>query len=96
MATTTVMLPGQIATPAGADTLRGELLSAHTVVCRNSWMAMAAVYSDGAAEITVSVGYDAASASWTQHEYYYSFEKATRALVAFEASGDLPAEEDLS
>jgi hypothetical protein len=95
MATTTELAPGQIATPEGADKLRGELLSAHTVHCGESWMATASVYSDGAAEIHVSIQYDSNSQKWSAHEYYYSFEKATQALVAFEATGALPSEEDL-
>jgi hypothetical protein len=89
------MLPGQIVTPAGADKLRGELLSAHQVRCGDRWMAAAAVYSDGAAEITVSTGYDAATKTWAQHEYYYSFEITARALAIFEQSGRLPSEDEL-
>jgi hypothetical protein len=58
-------------------------------------MAVATVYSDGAAEIEVAVGYDAASESWGRHEYYYSFEKATQALAAYESTGELPAESEL-
>ena len=95
MATITELARGQIATPAGADKLRGELLSAHTVRCADSWMAAATVYSDGAAEIEVAAGYDGASETWARHEYYYSFEKATQALAAYESSGELPAESEL-
>lgn len=95
MATVTELEPGQIATSAGADKLRGELLSAHTVRSGDLWMASASVYSDGAAEITVSAGYDSASKSWRQHEYYYSFEVATRAIVALESSGTLPSEDEI-
>jgi hypothetical protein len=95
MATTTELAPGQITTPAGADKLRGELLSAHTVRCGNAWTANATVYSDGAAEIEVSVGYDRASGTWRTHEYYYSFELATRALAHYEATGTLPSEGDV-
>jgi hypothetical protein len=95
MATITELARGQIATPAGADKMRGELLSAHTVRCEDSWMAVATVYSDGAAEIEVATGYDSASATWQRREYYYSFEKATQALAAYETSGELPAESDL-
>ena len=58
MATITELARGQIATPAGADKMRGELLSAHTVRCADSWMAVATVYSDGAAEIEVAAGYN--------------------------------------
>lgn len=95
MATITELARGQIATQAGAEKLRGELLSAHSVRCGDEWTAAATVYSDGAAEIEVAAGYDRASNAWRQREYYYSFEKATQALVAFEASGELPAEGDL-
>jgi hypothetical protein len=95
MATTTELARGQIATPAGADKMRGELLSAHTVRCADSWMAVATVYSDGAAEIEVATGYDGASDTWRRHEYYYSFEKVAQALSAYEVSGELPAESEL-
>jgi hypothetical protein len=95
MAMITELARGQIATPAGADKMRGELLSAHTVRCEDSWMAVATVYSDGAAEIEVATGYDGASETWQRREYYYSFEKATQALAAYETSGELPAESDL-
>jgi hypothetical protein len=95
MATITELARGQIATPAGADKMRGELLSAHTVCCADSWMAVATVYSDGAAEIEVAVGYDGASETWRRREYYYSFEKAAQALATYEASGALPAEGEL-
>ena len=47
MATITELLRGQIVTPAGADKLRGELLSAHTVRCADSWMAVASDQYDG-------------------------------------------------
>jgi hypothetical protein len=95
MTTITELAHGQIATAAGADKMRGELLSTHTVRCADSWMAVATVYSDGAAEIEVAVGYDGASATWRRREYYYSFEKATQALAAYEVSGALPAESEL-
>jgi hypothetical protein len=95
MATITELARGQIATQAGAEKLRGELLSAHTVRCGDSWTAVATVYSDGAAEIEVSTGYDSASQSWRLHEYYYSFEKASQALAIYEDSGALPSESDL-
>ena len=86
---------GQIATAAGADKLRGELLSAHTVRCGQAWHAAATVYSDGAAEIEVSTDYDRASESWRVTEYYYSFELATRALCQYEQTGVLPSESEL-
>ena len=95
MATITELARGQIMTPSGADKLRGELLSAHTVRCADSWMAVATVYSDGAAEIEIAADYDGANEIWRRREYYYSFEKATQALSAYEASGQLPAESDL-
>jgi hypothetical protein len=95
MATITELARGQIATQAGADKLRGELLSAHTVRSGDEWTAVATIYSDGAAEIEVAAGYDRASNSWRWREYYYSFEKATQALVAYEDAGRLPAESDL-
>ena len=95
MTTITELARGQIATPAGAEKLRGELLSAHTVRCEKSWMAVATVYSDGAAEIEVAIDYDGASETWRRREYYYSFEKATQALSAYESSGTLPAGSEL-
>jgi hypothetical protein len=95
MATTTELAPGQIAGQAGADKLRGELLSAHTVRCGNAWAAAATVYSDGAAEIEIATGYDVAARTWRSHDYYYSFELATRALRIFEETGVLPSEGDL-
>ena len=95
MATMTELAPGQIATPAGADKLRGELLSAHSVRCGDSWSASATVYSDGAAEIEVATSYDRANDAWRGSEYYYSFELATRALCIYEQTGVLPAESEL-
>ena len=95
MATTTELAPGQIATPEGADKMRGELLSAHTVRCGDAWTASATVYSDGAAEIEVAIGYERASDTWRAHEFYYSFELASRALSAYEQTGALPAEGEL-
>lgn len=92
MASTTEIAPGQIATEAGAEKLRGELLSARALRCENTWMAAAEVFSDGAAEITVSAGFDAARQQWTQHEYFYSFEAATRAIRDLEATGTLSGE----
>lgn len=88
--TTTPMEPGQIATDAGADTFRAELLSAHTVRCADLWMAVSSVYEDGAAEIELSCNYDPATTRWAAHAYYYSFERATAALRAYEASGTVP------
>ncbi|MCU0490099.1 MAG: hypothetical protein MUD01_00720 [Chloroflexaceae bacterium] len=88
--TVTPMQPGQIATEAGADTLRGELLSAHAVRCGDLWFATASVYSDGAAEIELSCRYDAEGGQWASHAYFYSFERATTALREYEASGELP------
>ncbi|NOK63704.1 MAG: hypothetical protein GFH27_549379n47 [Chloroflexi bacterium AL-W] len=95
MSTVTEMSPGQIATPEGSEKLKGELLSAHTVRCGDDWMAIAAVYSDGAAEITVSAKYNPDIGKWSTHEYYYSFEKTTQALIILEQSGKLPVEEEL-
>jgi hypothetical protein len=95
MATTTELARGQIATQAGADKLRGELLSAHNVRCGDAWTASATIYSDGAAEIEVATGYNLASDSWRSSEYYYSFELAARALRIYEETGVLPSESDL-
>lgn len=92
MATVTPIEPGAIATPAGADKLRGELLSAHEVRCGDLWRALASVYADGAAEIEVGAGFDASSQSWASSAFFYSFEAATAALRAFEATGVLPDE----
>ena len=92
MATITPMAPGQIATEAGADKLRGELLSAHEVRCGDSWQAVASVYADGAAEIEVSAGYDRQRQAWTQHAFFYSFEATTAALRVYEATGELVEE----
>jgi hypothetical protein len=93
--TFTEMAKGQIATDAGGDKLRGELLNAKGLRCGNAWMAVATTYSDGAAEIEVSADYDAGAGAWRQHEYYYSFEAAIKALAAYEQGGTLPAEDDL-
>ena len=95
MSTVTEMSLGQIATTEGAEKLKGELLSAHTVRCGDNWMAVAAVYSDGAAEITVSAKYNAEIGKWSTHEYYYSFETTTQALITLEESGTLPVEDEL-
>lgn len=88
--TTTPMQPGQIATTEGADTFRGELLSAHTVRCGDLWIASASVYSDGAAEIEISCQFDAERGQWSAHAYYYSFDRAATALRAYEVDGTLP------
>jgi hypothetical protein len=85
------MAPGQIATEAGGDKLRGELLNAKGLRCGDDWMAVATTYSDGAAEIEVSADFD--GASWRQHEYFYSFDAAIKAIMAYEATGELPAED---
>ncbi len=86
----TPMLPGQIASEAGADTLRGELLSSHAVRCADLWMATASVYGDGAAEIEIACQFDPQRQQWESHAYFYSFERATNALRAYEANGMLP------
>lgn len=86
----TPMSPGQIATPAGADTLRAELLSAHAVRCGDLWMASSSVYGDGAAEIEVSCRFEPDSRSWQAHAYFYSFDRATAAIRDFEATGVIP------
>ncbi|MBC8075876.1 MAG: hypothetical protein H7Y32_07365 [Chloroflexales bacterium] len=92
MATTTPIEPGAIATQAGADKLRGELLSAHEVRCANLWHALASVYADGAAEIEVGVAFDADRQVWASSAFFYSFEAVTAALRAYEATGVLPEE----
>jgi hypothetical protein len=88
--TTMTMQPGEIALPAGADTFRGELLSAHAVRCADLWQASSEVYSDGAAEIALFCGFDASAGRWTVEVYYYSFERAIQALRVYEADGLLP------
>ena len=88
--TTITMQPGDIATSAGADTFRGELLSAHTVRCGDLWQAGSEVYSDGAAEIALLCRYDQAAGRWAAEAYYYRFERAIRALRDYEADGVLP------
>jgi hypothetical protein len=92
MATVTPIEPGAIATQAGADKLRGELLSAHEVRCGNLWRALASVYADGAAEIEVNAGFEPDRQAWAASAFFYSFEAATAALRAFEATGVLPEE----
>ena len=92
MATTTPIEPGAIATPAGADKLRGELLSAHEVRCGDLWHALASVYADGAAEIEVGVRFDADRQAWSDSAFFYSFEAATAAIRTFEETGVLAEE----
>jgi hypothetical protein len=93
MATITPMEPGQIASQAGADKLRGELLSAHEVRCAQLWHAVSTVYADGAAEIEISARYNPATDTWSQHAFFYSFEAATRALRIYEETGELHEED---
>ncbi|MFV9505592.1 MAG: hypothetical protein AB4911_13635 [Oscillochloridaceae bacterium umkhey_bin13] len=88
--TTTLMDRGQIMGDAGADTFRGELLSAHAVRCADLWLAQATVYSDGAAEIEIRCGLDSTGRRWEAEVYYYSFERAVRALREYEETGNLP------
>lgn len=92
MSNITMFVVGQIATPEGADKLRGELLSSRSVRCGDHWYAQATVYSDGAAEIQVSARFDPDNRRWLQHEYYYSFENTIRALSHYEQSGELIGE----
>jgi hypothetical protein len=91
--TTTELAPGQILSDPGADTFRGELLSAHAVRCADLWLAQATIYSDGAAEIELFCNYAAQSKRWQTESYYYSFERAIAALRAYEERGELPAGE---
>lgn len=88
--TTTEMAPGQIASDAGADTFRGELLSAHVVRCANLWLAQATVYSDGAAEIEILCSHNPSTKRWDADIYYYSFEQAVAALREYEETGNIP------
>lgn len=88
--TATVMEPGQILTEAGADTFRGELLSARSLRCANLWMARAQVYNDGAAEIEILCSYDPRVDRWDAEIYYYSFERAVVALREYEETGNIP------
>ncbi|WP_129671485.1 hypothetical protein [Candidatus Chloroploca sp. Khr17] len=88
--TTTAMDPGQILTDAGADTFRGELLSAHAVRCQNFWLATATVYHDGAAEIAIWCSLNPAHGRWDAEIYYFSFEQAIRALREYEETGNIP------
>jgi hypothetical protein len=88
--TETAMAPGQILTDAGADTFRGELLSAHSVRCGNLWLAEATVYSDGAAEIEIRCSHEPGRGRWAVDVYYYSFERAVTALREYEETGNIP------
>ena len=88
--TTTELEPGQILSDGGADTFRGELLSAHAVRCANLWLAHATVYSDGAAEIEILCSHNAQTTRWDAEIYYYSFEHAIVALREYEQTGNIP------
>lgn len=88
--TTTALEPGQILSEAGAETFRSELLSAHTVRCANLWLANASIYSDGAAEIEILCSYDRNSDRWDAEIYYYSFDRAVKALREYEQTGNIP------
>ena len=88
--TSTEMTPGQIFTDSGADTFRGELLSSHTLRCADLWMASAQVYSDGAAEIELLCSYDPRTDRWDAEVYYFSFERAIKALREYEETGNIP------
>lgn len=88
--TMTAMAPGEILNDDGADTFRGELLSAHTVRCENLWLAQATVYSDGAAEIEILCSLDPATSRWDAEVYYYSFDRAVAALREYEETGNIP------
>jgi hypothetical protein len=88
--TTTEIVPGQIFSDVGADTFRGELLSAHAVRCADLWLAQATVYSDGAAEIEILCSRDARTDRWDADVYYYSFERAVTALREYEETGNIP------
>jgi hypothetical protein len=88
--TTTLMERGQIMSDSGADTFRGELLSAHAVRCDNLWLAHATVYSDGAAEIEIRCCMSPTNGRWETEIYYYSFERAVQALREYEDTGNIP------
>lgn len=88
--TMTAMAPGDILNDDGADTFRGELLSAHAVRCENLWLAQATVYSDGAAEIEIRCSLNPASGRWDAEVYYYSFDRAVTALREYEETGNIP------
>jgi hypothetical protein len=84
------MAPGQILTDAGADTFRGELLSARSVRCADLWLAQATVYTDGAAEIEIRCSRNSRTNRWDADIYYYSFERAVLALREYEETGNIP------
>jgi hypothetical protein len=88
--TVTMLDPGRIQEDAGADTFRGELLSAHAVRCGDLWMANAQVYHDGAAEIELLCSLNPKTGRWDAEIYYYSFEQAIIALREYEATGNIP------
>jgi hypothetical protein len=88
--TTTELAPGQIFSASGADTFRGELLSAHAVRCANLWLAHATVYNDGAAEIEILCSLNPGANRWDAEVYYYSFERAVAALREYEETGNIP------
>ncbi len=88
--TTTELAPGQILSEAGAESFRGELLSARAVRCGNLWLAQATVYSDGAAEIEILCSLDLLGGRWAAEIYYYSFERAVAALREYEETGNIP------
>jgi hypothetical protein len=88
--TTTLMERGQIMGDGGADTFRGELLSAHAVRCGDLWLAQATIYSDGAAEIEIHCSLNPANGRWEAEVYYYSFERAVHALREYEDTGNIP------
>ncbi len=88
--TTTELEPGQILSDGGADTFRGELLSAHAVRCANLWLAHATIYNDGAAEIEILCSHNPHANRWDAEVYYYSFDRAVEALREYEATGNIP------
>lgn len=88
--TMTLMERGQILSDSGADTFRGELLSAHSVRCGDLWLVHATVYSDGAAEIEMRCSMNSGSGRWDAEIYYYSFERAVQALREYEETGNIP------
>jgi hypothetical protein len=88
--TMTAMVPGQILNDDGADTFRGELLSAHSVRCDSLWEAQATVYSDGAAEIEILCSLNQTTGRWDAEVYYYSFERAVNAIREYEETGNIP------
>lgn len=86
----TALALGQILNDDGAETFRGELLSAHAVRCDNLWQANATVYSDGAAEIEILCSLNTDTGRWDAEVYYYSFDRAVSALREYEATGNIP------